>query len=232
MSNSAFLKVIGYVCMGTMILYGCSTLPLKEFRGNLESGKVYSGSLHVNDVWLFHGDKGSRVVISDMVDNGESPPEIYLYPPNGRQCEASVQGECDCYRVLDHELELSGDYTVLIHTSNSDNIADYKLALAKIPTECTYDISPEDPDGMLIRSKCILSDKSNPASQLAILVGTYVAIPYTVAPALVSIFSGFSTIERALISSSRELDKEIALPDDNKERVAAREEPEVGYNAP
>jgi hypothetical protein len=207
------------------ILYGCASVPLDEYQGNLDSGKIYSGSLHSSDVWLFYGEKGSRVVISDAANNGAAPPLIYLYPPDGRWYEACAEGECGRYRTLEHELDVTGEYTVLIRPSGPGGEGDYRLAFARFPLDCPYEIEPDDFAGTMIKSDCIIPEKTGLVWYLTGIAGAYVVTPFTVLPSLLTIYSGIGAMEGALNPTHRELAKELELPEKGTDRIAVMAEP-------
>jgi hypothetical protein len=122
------------------------------YKGELIPSQIQTSYLISNDVWLFHGEKGSRVVITDVVKDGIDPPDIYLYPPEGTEYEARSDGGNNRYQAIDRELKYTGDYLVLIHRSSPQDMGDYRLAFEKLPIEGSYMIDPDDPDGNLIKN--------------------------------------------------------------------------------
>ncbi|MGD0210150.1 MAG: hypothetical protein ABSC14_04120 [Desulfomonilia bacterium] len=122
-----------------------------SYKGSLVSNKVHTSSLTANDVWLLHGKQGSRVVITDAVEAGHAPPDIYLYPPGGTVYEARSDTGSDRYRVIDRNLEFTGDYVVLVHNSDPSNALDYELTYTTFPMNGSYQIDPDDIDENLIK---------------------------------------------------------------------------------
>ena len=88
-------------------------------------------------------------------------PEIHLYPPeHGGAFEASATGTGPPIR-LDHQLQLSGTYTIVVQDWNLDTTGTYAISLAKIPGAVT---SPTDPDGGTILPAQTLIGNFNLAS--------------------------------------------------------------------
>ena len=137
---------------GDMIL---SDMQASSYKGDLMSNKVHINSLASNDVWLLHGEQGSRVVITDAVEAGHVPPDIYLYPPGGTAYEARSDPGSGRYRVIDRNLEFTGDYVVLIHNNDNNdpsNTLDYELTYTTFPANGSYMVDPDDPEGNLIKA--------------------------------------------------------------------------------
>ena len=137
---------------GDMIL---SDMQASSYKGDLMSNKVHINSLASNDVWLLHGEQGSRVVITDAVEAGHVPPDIYLYPPGGTAYEARSDPGSGRYRVIDRNLEFTGDYVVLIHNNDNNDPSktlDYELTYTTFPANGSYMVDPDDPEGNLIKA--------------------------------------------------------------------------------
>jgi hypothetical protein len=175
---------------------------------------------------MFHGEKGGRVVIADSAGPGMVPPEIYLYPPEGREYEASAEDGGPGCRVLDHELEATGDYRVLVYRSAREDKTDYRLCLAKMPRECSYVITPDDPDGDLIKSDCVLKEKTDLLWNIAGIFGAFAIVPWGVTSAFITAAGSAGAVEGTLMKGEREFAQEVVLPEAVREEVAAREDQE------
>jgi hypothetical protein len=159
MKKSSNLFILIFI--GLFILYGyedayagdmiTGNVQAGSYKGDLVSNKVQISSLASNDVWLLHGVQGSRVVITDTVEAGHAPPDIYLYPPGGTAYEARSEPRSDRYRVIDRNLEFTGDYVVLIHNTDPSNTLNYKLTYTTFPMNGSYRVDPDDIDGNLIK---------------------------------------------------------------------------------
>lgn len=205
--------------LGMAILYGCAADPWNAYKGSLESGVVRTGSLDSDDLWVFYGEQGDRVVICGAVDSGGTPPGIYLYPPDGGDFIACSEGECECWRVIDHELKAPGTYTVLIHHGDPQRSGDYKVALAKLTMEGSYRIEPDDPDGNLIHSDSILGEEKIRGVDVAAVAGPYVCTPYLVAPIMVGVVSGAGMIGRMLGLQGKSAPRGIVPPERNRNKM-------------
>ena len=198
------------VYAGMFVMSGCATITGNTYEGYLQSGEIHAGYLHSADLWLFNGEKGCRVVIADAVKPGENPPEIYLFPPGSTECEAHAGLLSKSCRVLDHELEYTGEYTLVIHRDGPNHEGVYRLSLAKLPEDGCFSIDPDDPDGNLIKSNCILPEECIGGWEVAALAGIPVVTPYMTAPAAVLINSGLGTIGRILDFRGRERARIVA----------------------
>jgi hypothetical protein len=120
--------------------------------GEIQSGETRTGTLlatsSYQDSYQFFGETGDRVIITAARIGGGVEPQIYLYPPDGSGREASATGY-DNNLILDHQLQRSGLYTIIIVDYNMDEEGEYAIALAKIPGAAT---STQDPDGGPIAS--------------------------------------------------------------------------------
>lgn len=160
--NGRFVKTMLILGMGVLLLSGCATTaPMNVYKGALLQGSTKTGSLDSNEVWMFHGEKGNRVVISDAVDEGKVPPEIYLYPPDSSKYSVQSEAVSDRFQVLDHELEDSGDYVILVHHSEPQNVCSYKIAYTTISSDGSYLINPDDPKEDLIKVGNLTRTDSN-----------------------------------------------------------------------
>lgn len=211
--NRRTLKRIVPGILFLCVLCGCATMNKSSYEGHLQSGDARSGYLHSADLWLFTGEQGSRIVVADAVKPGETPPEIYLFAPESTVCEASDTIEHDCCRVLDHQLRTSGEYTVVIYRSGADHEGSYTVSLAKLPDDGRYLIDPDDPNGDIIKSDCILPEECISRWKVAMMAGIPVVTPYMTAPAAVLINSGLGTIGKLLDFHGRERARIMADPE-------------------
>ncbi|HPR50140.1 MAG TPA: hypothetical protein PLU81_00010 [Deltaproteobacteria bacterium] len=189
--------LIGIVA-GMFVMPGCAAINESSYEGYLQSGEDHSGHLHSSDLWLLSGEKGCRVVIADIVDPGDHPPEIYLFAPGCIECEAHshvVSARC---QVLDHTFESTGEYTLVVHRQGQDHEGGYRISCAKLPEEGCYSIDPEYPDGHLICSDCILPEECIEVWKAASLTGIPVITPYLTSNITLMIHSGLGTIGRIL----------------------------------
>ncbi|MDY6836871.1 MAG: hypothetical protein SWH78_02755, partial [Thermodesulfobacteriota bacterium] len=118
--------------------------------GDILPGETKSGSLTAPsflDSWTFDGSTGDRVVITAVRTGGDNRPEIVLYPPGGGPAEAYTYDLSGSR--LDHQLEQSGLYTIIVQDHNLDHSGTYNITLLKMPGTVS---SPEDPDGGPIAS--------------------------------------------------------------------------------
>jgi len=117
-----------------------------------EGGQIVSGQTSREtisapsymDVWKFEGQAGNRVIIAAAEVAGGIEPEILLYPPGEAFHEAVAQGDLSQYRMLDHQLQQSGQYTIIVRDWHMDETGRYDISLVTIPGEPNC---PEDPDG-------------------------------------------------------------------------------------
>ena len=147
-------KKLGFlisVCAGIFFLQGCAAMTSNTYEGYLQSGEIHSGYLHSSDLWLFNGEEGSRVVIADAVKQGEPPLEISIFAPGSTKCEAHADCVSKTCRVFDHELQSTGEYTLVVHRDGPKHDGEYRLSLAKLPKNGCFSIDPNDPDGYLIK---------------------------------------------------------------------------------
>ena len=101
-------------------------------RGEIHSGETKIGLEIVGpsymDTWTFYGDAGDRVLISVQATSGSLWPRINLYPPDSGPEEASN------IEYLDHQLEQSGLYTIVVEDWVLSNEGTYDISLTKIPS--------------------------------------------------------------------------------------------------
>ncbi len=149
------LKAIVLAGLSILIVsgYAAAAGNMNIYKGELTSGGAKVGSLGSNELWLLYGEKGTRIVISTVVDKGKAPPEIYLYPQGGSTYEMHSDLVSDRSQVLDYKLDSSGKYVVLIHPCDTQEEAGYQVAYTTLAPDDSYTIRPDDPNGDLIREK-------------------------------------------------------------------------------
>jgi hypothetical protein len=161
--------LIAMVLAGVSILilfdYTASAQDVNIYRGELSSGSAKVGNLSSNELWLLYGEKGNRIVISTVVDKGTSPPEIYLYPPEGRKYEIHSEVVSNRSQVLEYKLDYNGKYEIIIHPCDLQEKTRYQVAYTTLTPGSSYTIQPDDPNGNLIVQKNL--DKSK-ASKISI----------------------------------------------------------------
>ena len=117
-SKIAFLTVIAVFCVSSTV-FGA-------YRGEIVSGQTKTGyeitGPAYEDSLGFDGQTGYRVIISVEATSGALSPWIDLYPPDGGPVEAS-----SIFDTLDHQLEQSGTYTVVVHDSGYDDTGTYNV---------------------------------------------------------------------------------------------------------
>jgi hypothetical protein len=124
--------------------------------GPISSGGNLSGTLvnHADtDLYQFYGQAGDRVVITAARITESIEPQIYLYPPSGGALEASSVG-LSYDHWLDHQLQQTGVYTILVSDWLMDEDGQYGIALARMPGGTTTD---SDADGGLVTSGASLT---------------------------------------------------------------------------
>jgi hypothetical protein len=218
-------RLLMVICAGMFVLSGCAAINGNTYEGYLQSGEDHSGHLHSADLWLLNGEKGCRVVIADIVDPGEQPPKIYLFAPGSAECEACSRVLSSRCQVLDHELESTGEYTLVVHRDGQDHEGGYRISCAKMPEEGCFSIDPEYPDGHLISSDCILPEECIEVWTAASLTGIPVFTPYLTANIAHMIYSGLGTIGRILDFPDRKRAKILSTLHQDQEtdpKAAAR----------
>ena len=115
---------------------GALTSPSDADGGAIVSAQTLTGTLTPasdTDLLQFSATAGDRVVITASGTTSGVHPEIYLYPPGGGPSEASVTGFGDAKR-LDHQIETTGTYTILLQEYGQDNTGVFGISLQKIPS--------------------------------------------------------------------------------------------------
>jgi hypothetical protein len=113
-----------------------------------------SSSDSYQDSWTFYGVAGDRVIITTARLSGGVDPCIYLYSPSGGPYEDAVCGLDNNY-TLNHQLEETGLYTIIIRDYNNDEEGDYSISLTKIPsTERPGIYDPFPSNGESISNLC------------------------------------------------------------------------------
>lgn len=219
--NVSLLKAMVFVCIGMMIFPGYAAAQ-DVYKGELLSGSAKVGNLSSNEIWLFHGEKGSRVVISTAVDQGKAPPEIYLYPPEDTEYEAHSGTISDRSQVLDHKLDSFGKYVVVIHPCDPQDKSSYQIAYTTLAPGDSYAIHPDDPNGKLIsenpykpESDRLFIDKSGGIAPASIL---FDLVTFGVGPIL---FTAFTGVDRA-VGGAADINDRIEVASRNIEEPAGQ----------
>ena len=156
MKQKHLLQVVVFV------VFTCFS-PAAWAGGAISSGETKTGTLNApayQDSWTFSGTAGDRVVVTATGTSTAIYPEIYLNAPGEEDPEASATGIGTSKR-LDHQLEHSGTYTIVVRDWNRDTTGTYAISLAKIPGETT---SSTDTDGGNISSAQTRTGNFNLAS--------------------------------------------------------------------
>jgi hypothetical protein len=138
------------------LLFGHVPFAWGADRGEILSGETKVGLNIVSpsymDTWTFNGQAGYRVIITAIPTSGNLDTYLILYPPGGGAAEA--EPAAFWYDWIDHQLEKSGTYTILVKDYELKKSGTYNINLLKIPGAVS---SPEDPDGGPIASGETLS---------------------------------------------------------------------------
>src|SRR5437773_2676187 len=106
-----------------VLILGLAGVSWGADKGPISSGETKSSTItspSFTDTWIFEGAKGDQVIITAVTISGSGPLDttIDLYPPDGGPQEASSlrcgQFGCAGGDLLDHQLQQSGLYTILI----------------------------------------------------------------------------------------------------------------------
>jgi uncharacterized protein YdeI (BOF family) len=149
--NDRNLDEEGQYALALVKLPGAVTSAADPDGGPIESAETLTGNLTLQadtDVFQFNGESGERVVITVSELSGNVEPQVFLYPPDSGELEVSAELN-SLSQTLDHQLNESGLYTIIINDRNLDEEGQYALALVKLPGAVT---SAADPDGGPIAS--------------------------------------------------------------------------------
>jgi len=202
--------------MKAMLLIGVSLLVFSGvpaaavhkdmYQGELTSGNTDTGRLESDEIWMFHGNKDGHIVITTAANQGIAPPEIFLYPPDGRQYEAHSRIISSRSQVLDYRLEESGRYEVLVHPCATGDPSSYRIAYSLLNPGDVYRINPDNPDNLLnvyTRDHKMFVDRSDgllPAS-IVFDVATFGIGPI--------IFDAFTVLDRVIVGAERYDDRVV-----------------------
>ena len=79
------------------------------------------------DTYTFTGTAGDRVLLSCLATGGAINTTFYLYPPGGGAVEDATTAD-----RIDHQLAVSGTYTLLVEDNNLDNTGSYILSMINL----------------------------------------------------------------------------------------------------
>ena len=142
--NISFLKIPGAV-----------SSPEDLDGGAIASGETLIGTINVAsdvDAFQFYGQALDRAVITVVTTSGALDTCITLYPPDGGPPEANTCGYCGITGggdLLDHQLQQTGLYTIVVKDNCLSNSGTYNISLTKIPSDVRpgiYNPSPSDRD--------------------------------------------------------------------------------------
>ncbi|MCK4885728.1 MAG: hypothetical protein KAS96_00005, partial [Planctomycetes bacterium] len=104
---------------------GPVTSPNDPNGGPMESGETLAGSIVISDMdaFQFYGESNDRVLVSVETTSGSLIPYIELYPPDGGGYEVLGIG------TIDHQLQQSGLYTIVVHDSLYNDEGTYNITL-------------------------------------------------------------------------------------------------------
>jgi len=129
--------------------------------GPIASGETLSGAINVAsdlDAFQIYGEAGNRLIVTCTPTSEGWSAVLTLYPPDSGAAEASVWAA-----PLDHQLQQTGLYTVVISDWWGSCSGTYNTTALKIPGPVS---SSGDPDGGPIASGQTLSRAINAASDL------------------------------------------------------------------
>ena len=106
------------------------------------------------DTYTFTGTAGDRVLLNCIATGGSINTTFYLYPPGGGAAEDATTGD-----RIDHQLAMSGTYTVVVEDLNLDNTGSYVLSLLNLTAGPLT--TGGDPDGGAISSGEIYTGQIN-----------------------------------------------------------------------
>jgi len=184
-SRIALLIFLGMI-LTSGYAFGAS-IPDLFWEGELQSGDVIHDQLKSSEVWKINGIKGERVLIVVAVKEGEIPPEMYLFEPGKSQCDAhAALTFYNTYVVVDHVLDKTGEYALLIRSYSNDIKTDYTLAFSMLSAGGAYSIDPDSPGGNLISSNDLLEeeDTGNVLGEAVAIIAPYLVLPWMAASAL------------------------------------------------
>ncbi len=144
------------------LICGYASLALGADQGGINSGETRSSTIgppSYLDTWTFDGQAGDRVLINAVTTSGNLVTQIILYPPGGLPKEADSFPS----NRLDHQLQHSGIYTIVIQDTALSRTGDYNITFLKLPGTVSY---PGDADGGPIASGQTLSATINVASDM------------------------------------------------------------------
>ena len=124
--------------------------------GPIASGETLSGAIVISDMdaYQFYGEAGDRVRIDVDKTGGDYyfNTEMLLIDPDQID-EANTQPEGD---LLDHVLQKTGTYTIIVQDVNLNHPGYYNITLLKLPGALSF---PGDCDGGLIYPEDTLSGR-------------------------------------------------------------------------
>ena len=135
---------IGNYSLSLMLIPGASTSSKDSDGGQISSGDNVKGKIDLmadTDAFTFNGNKGQSIIIRMVRESDSVTPEIDLYSPNGsKEIEAAADYYYNHVCDLEHVLENTGQYNIIVMDSGADGIGNYSLSLTIIGSE-----SPEQP---------------------------------------------------------------------------------------
>lgn len=153
------------VFITVLLLAGiCNSLGFAGDKGAIVSGETHSGQQITGagqrDSWTITGNAGDRLLITAVTTSGALNTVITLYPPGGGAAEASTAPWGD---HLDHQIQLTGEYTVVVYDYQEDDIGYYDISLLTLSGVMT---SAADLDGGEIVSGETLEGRMNHFSDM------------------------------------------------------------------
>jgi len=136
-------------------------------RGEIASGEtrianLVSGPPYL-DTWSFTGNTGDRIIFYAVTADGAFDTTLFLYPPGGGPAEARGWATGYGGDVLDHQLQHTGNYTLVIQDYGVNDSGTYSVTFLRIPGAVS---STSDPDGGGISSGQTNGGRIDTASDL------------------------------------------------------------------
>ncbi|MFA6056194.1 MAG: CARDB domain-containing protein [Thermodesulfovibrionales bacterium] len=114
--------------------------------GTMIPGTNYSGTINDKsdfDAFQFYGEKGDVVKVYALKKSGNmTAMYIKLYPADGEAAESENLGSYG----IDHILEKTGLYTVIVEADNHSGTGKYEIVFIKTPATVQYGIYNQVPD--------------------------------------------------------------------------------------
>jgi hypothetical protein len=120
--------------------------------GLVTAGQTPSGAVDTLsdlDAFQFYGQAGDEVLVTAEKTSGTLAPRLFLCPPGGGPAEA----DSGVLPSINHQLQTSGLYTIVLQDFSRTNTGSYKLSYSKTPATSGQGIyNPSPANGAAINS--------------------------------------------------------------------------------